>query len=366
MMHCDSAPVAREQLQCLTGLRFVAACGVLFLHSGSGFSHSAQFPPVIATFLKHGYLGVSVFFVLSGFILTYTYSARLYTPQAVAKYLLARFARIYPIYILALLLTLPLLRVGPDARSAASVLLLVQSWTPAKSEHGYTWVMQAWTLSVEFFFYLLLPFVIPFVVRVPKWALLPIVTALAVVIVVLGAPTIAPGASRATYGSIVDWFLPSLRMPEFLLGVGTAGIVMRRPEILRQITARTFFLPLNISAIFLILALADDEAIHVLSLMAPLIAVFICQLIAAPSSVQRLLGGRWLVLLGGASYAIYLLQMPMHGYVWGVTGSVMVARLAYFPVLICVSIFAYRMLEEPARTWLTYLFSRRRNARFTY
>ena len=208
MISSNPSHAAREQFKSLTGLRFVAACGVLFLHSGSGFSHATRLPAVITTFLKHGYMGVCIFFVLSGFILTYTYTTRLQTAGAVGYYMLARFARIYPIYLLALLIALPLLASVPDARTATSVLLLVQSWTPAKSENGYSWIMQAWTLSAEFFFYLLLPFVIPIFARLPKRTLMQIVVVLAVIIVGLGGPTITPGALRSTYGSVVDWFLP--------------------------------------------------------------------------------------------------------------------------------------------------------------
>lgn len=57
-------------------------------------------------FLEHGYLAVSFFFILSGFILTYNYADR-WPSVSLREYLLARFARIYPIYLLALLLELP-------------------------------------------------------------------------------------------------------------------------------------------------------------------------------------------------------------------------------------------------------------------
>lgn len=160
------------QFHALTGLRFVAACSVLLLHSGSGLSEASSLPSEFTAFLRHGYLGVCVFFVLSGFILTYTYASRLSSPKSYVRYFLARFARIYPLYLLALLIALPLPETRLNARDAAAVLLLVQSWGPAESSQGYAWVMQAWTLSVEFFFYLLLPLVLPIAAQLGKRTLI--------------------------------------------------------------------------------------------------------------------------------------------------------------------------------------------------
>ena len=63
----------------LTGIRFIAAMMVLLFHFGSTFAGRAGLPQPIVRLLANGYLGVSLFFMLSGFIITYTYDGRLAT-----------------------------------------------------------------------------------------------------------------------------------------------------------------------------------------------------------------------------------------------------------------------------------------------
>ena len=79
----------------LTSLRFFAASYVLVFHSGGPtLSEFGRLPPLLDNFLMNGYLGVTFFFVLSGFILTYVYYGRLTTQKDRTRYAAARFARI--------------------------------------------------------------------------------------------------------------------------------------------------------------------------------------------------------------------------------------------------------------------------------
>src|SRR5262249_8921155 len=99
---------AENRLEALTGLRFLAAAHVLFFHAGL-----VQLPGVpvwVRNLAGHADLSVSLFFVLSGFILTYNYfdpvrGCRVGDRQFWA----ARIARVYPVYLLGLLLAIPLL-----------------------------------------------------------------------------------------------------------------------------------------------------------------------------------------------------------------------------------------------------------------
>jgi peptidoglycan/LPS O-acetylase OafA/YrhL len=115
----------RKHIGALTGLCFFAALYVFVFHFGSGLAERSGVPAQIVIFLSNGYLGVSIVFVLSGFILTYTYRQRVDSPQAFA---LARFARRYPVYFLALSIALPLALRQP--KKYWMCLSMVQSWTP--------------------------------------------------------------------------------------------------------------------------------------------------------------------------------------------------------------------------------------------
>jgi hypothetical protein len=94
---------ARCRIDSLTSLRFFAAVYVVLFHTETAvlIRHHAAKPWI--TFAGHGYLAVSFFFILSGFLLTWTYADRRYA-GSFKPFLLARFARIYPVYLLALLI----------------------------------------------------------------------------------------------------------------------------------------------------------------------------------------------------------------------------------------------------------------------
>src|ERR1700750_3071082 len=91
-----------KKLPFLTELRFFAALYVIFFHHGLLFSF---LPRPAFLFLHHGYSAVSFFFVLSGFIIYYTYSKLdVRVRELTLEYRISRFVRIYPAYIVALLL----------------------------------------------------------------------------------------------------------------------------------------------------------------------------------------------------------------------------------------------------------------------
>src|ERR1700754_2251983 len=94
-----------KELKALTGLRAVAAIWVLFFHSSVG--GLPVLPTSVATLLTAGFAAVSLFFVLSGFILTYNYFPMEPSPQPhkrSSRYAVARFARIAPVYWLGFIL----------------------------------------------------------------------------------------------------------------------------------------------------------------------------------------------------------------------------------------------------------------------
>jgi peptidoglycan/LPS O-acetylase OafA/YrhL len=143
--------------------------------------------------LHNGFLGVSLFFVLSGFIITYSHYAETMTPTVIGRFYWARIARIYPVYLLALVLALPTLAAPLTRFDALSVLTMTQAWTIPASKQGFAWVMQAWTLSIEVVFYLLFPFYWPFVRRLSLIGTVVLGLACAAFILAFGAPLISPG-----------------------------------------------------------------------------------------------------------------------------------------------------------------------------
>ena len=198
-----SRPRDLAQLPRLTGLRAVAALVV--------FAHHAQlyggWPEL--RFLEAGYLGVSLFFVLSGFVLTW--AAR--PGDSARRFWSRRFARIYPAYLVGVALAVVLVDRPPLGPLLAN-LALVQAWVP-DLDYSFGVSSPNWSLSCEAFFYALFPFV---AWRVAALAPGRALRLLAGWWLVTNAATVALSTVSAdvAYMAYAD---PLLRSGEFALGI---------------------------------------------------------------------------------------------------------------------------------------------------
>ena len=181
-MSQDKAPTGeitrQHNLDALTGLRFFAALAVFAAHFLT-YEFWVAHPSHSLSSARNGFtLAVYVFFVLSGFILTIAYErmeSRAVDWNARKKFWIARFARMYPVYLLALLWFAPVIlhhrfAIEPtgvaarkSAASAVAALFLVQSWI--SDRFGVSWNGPAWTLSMETGFYLMFPWLLRGFVR---------------------------------------------------------------------------------------------------------------------------------------------------------------------------------------------------------
>jgi peptidoglycan/LPS O-acetylase OafA/YrhL len=151
-----SSRTGAAAIDSLTGLRFFAALSVIFVHAlNQGLSRDAGYEQLAAS-------AVTFFFVLSGFILTYVYDQRL-TWAKVPEYLVARWARIWPLHVTCLVFTAALYMSrqylpwnSETAWRFISNLFLVQSWIPIK-DWPLSFNGPAWSISTELGFYLLFP-----------------------------------------------------------------------------------------------------------------------------------------------------------------------------------------------------------------
>jgi peptidoglycan/LPS O-acetylase OafA/YrhL len=340
----SSPPARRPALPALTGIRFFAAMAVFFFHFGAALSMRLGAPAPLTQLLKNGYLGVSVFFVLSGFIMTYTYEGHLRSGTELRDYAWARFARIYPVYVLALVLALPVLEKPLDVPSAAKVLLMIQSWTVPTSSSGFAWVTHAWTLSVELFFYLMFPLLL----RATRgWRDTPIllcVVILMIFIVTLGIPTIAPGY-RGPVAYVSHWPLPVLRFSEFAYGFHVCKWMLSHPQITRRFghTALTYCM---LTAIAVLLCTRDGP--HAMGCVTVLFGLLLLQLASGESGLSLFLSRRGLILLGGASYAIYLLQGPIRSWIQNGVPEPW-AKPVQLALTLIGSIVVFMYFEEPLR-----------------
>lgn len=362
---------AADKLNALTGIRFFAALAIVFHHlSDFGF----QTPGAFASTL---HMGVSLFFVLSGFVLAHVYP-RLQGPAELKRFFVARFARIWPGHIAALVLLYILLMGQPGLLGTGqdtfvlglANIFLVHAWIPLDQFFfGYNSV--SWSISVEVFFYLAFPFLISRLHATWAWK---IASCFAVSILLLalavhsGLPSFQnPGQGLTLVGLIC--FNPLARLYEFVVGMTVAVFFSKMRDNCRVpfITASTWEI-LSIALVVLaaswlsghdvwLNALASDAVttwIQKGNLLAPIFAGFIFILAIGRGIVSMLIGSKGFVWLGEISYMIYLTHQIIlrvyganRGWFSGWPESTLLPT--YFVAVVAVSALLWRFVERPMR-----------------
>ena len=360
----------RPQLPALTGLRFFLAAHVLLFHFAPSFFGDSGFG---RNLIRSGSSAVSVFFLLSGFILTYTHLETGDSPAlptlnvGIARFWTTRFLRIYPAYVVAFIIAAPFAiyqfratggHYGSFCAKTAAYLLMLQGWVP---NLWHYWNYPAWSLSAEAFFYALFPALVAIVLtrKSGDWLMLTAAWLAGLIVPILLL-------DRIEY----EWLLasPPLHLPEFIFGMLAAkqfiAGAIRPPSILTAV--RRWIGPL--AAIVIVLAdgcgwfppaLLDHAA------LAPLVGILFFRLARNESRILAFLRWRPIVYLGEVSYGIYILQFPVF------TGCFVIAKRLGIPwdtratfvavsaVLIIAASLSFELIETPARRWGTRWFRER-------
>jgi peptidoglycan/LPS O-acetylase OafA/YrhL len=337
----------RVALPALTGVRFFAAFYVVVGHGLPWLENRMVVPRPVRVFLGNGYLAVSLFFLLSGFVLSYTYAEISPGFRNCARFWEARFARIYPVYFLSLLLALPFQFHQLTVKSIFAVLFMVQAWNPLSPEMTGAWNYPAWSLSVEAFFYLCFPFLQMRVASMSRRALL-LIGGLVLLVCILGhTPAQGLGIWNPSFFAPVPIPLPIVRLPEFLLGMMIGNFFVRFGSVTR--TPLVTLLATFASVLGLCLTTGPWVSLVVLPF-----ALLLYSLASSNDPATSTFSHPILLLLGGASYAIYLLQLPVRDWV-----RLLLSHTTAFldrlnapltPLLLVLfSIFIFRYWEEPLR-----------------
>ena len=140
------------RIEQLTFTRFIAAISIVIFHYGKG---SYLFNNEYISFIfQQANIGVSYFFILSGFVMIIAYGNR--ENVNFLEYIKNRLARIYPVYLLAIFLVIIInLFKNLNILDLLLNLIMIQSWVHQKA---LTMNFPGWSLSVEMFFYISFPF----------------------------------------------------------------------------------------------------------------------------------------------------------------------------------------------------------------
>ena len=263
-------------MKALTPLRGLAALAVLAYHAEA---------PI------RGYLGVDLFFLLSGFVLMHAYGRMETTWRAYGSFLKARLARIYPVHFLMLVLLLPLFGSGPAFSPwglAASVLLLQGPW------HEMCWNFGSWSISAEWHAYLAFPLLAKTYSAKSARALFATLLACAAVV---GLNDYFRGT-----GNITNTVVMLLRcFPEFI-----AGMILYR---LREMGALPAWISSDRAFALALVGIVGCEALKLTDgVTIGLLPVLLLAAARDESAFARFLDRQPFRWLGEASYSIYMVQ----------------------------------------------------------
>jgi peptidoglycan/LPS O-acetylase OafA/YrhL len=361
----------RRSLKALTGIRFFAAYYVVVFHSRLSKVLLERGHTYAGHFFQSGYLAVPLFFLLSGFILAYTYEGQIETRGDHRRFWEARFARIWPVYAVSLLLSsLPGLTFPPPGHALAA-LAMVQAWNPFDLGMAGTWNLVCWTLSTEALFYVCFPF---FQVWLEKRG----TRFQAGTIVATIALCVAINSSSRTLGytphGIFRWIpLPVVHLPEFLTGVAMGNYFLRR---LTSPALRPGepLLPgggvWTYAALLLTVALLCRGDGRWTSVIVAAFAALIFGLAGEKTLLSRFLSTPLLVLGGGISYSVYLMQMPVKAWTILLANRMHLQSdnlrlLLTFGALTVISLALFKGVEDPTRKLIRGIFARMEAARAT-
>jgi len=329
----------------LTGLRFVAAMAVFLSHLGVDPDTS-----MLGRIFAEGYVGVSFFFVLSGFVLSHSYAERLRHGEIRRRtYVLLRFSRLAPLHVLT---ALPfILMTFPEGWKHVAVGLLnlafLQSWIPHSSVY-FSLNAPSWSLSNEMFFYsafLFLAF-LPFKRLIHFFALLACLVTLTAAVVHFTVPSLDLFGSR----SMSHWLFyifPGFRLLEFVAGM-----------LIFEIWSRGFRMPslaFPLAIALLIAAMSFGYAVPEEFRYSLFYLPFVCILLFSSLNIEgvmrNLLCSRSMVFLGNASFAFYLVHQPILGQLRAAGVKDMIGGPGFVAagllVVVVVSSLTYMMFERP-------------------
>ncbi len=348
------------EIRAITGLRGIGAFVVFFVHV------NLPWPPS-----RMGQMGVCLFFVLSGFILTYTLKGCTLGHLSCRKgFWWKRFARIFPSHYAALLVAIIQLYCFWESRCSEwaqipTTLTLIQEWfRPIQgwitSTHWDNWNPPSWTLSEEQAFYLAFPWLI----RIPS-SFLPYAAAACILPTLIAS--VADPVNFYDDESNLNWFIRRFvffRMFEFLLGVLVAKKLMEiSPSGEEGVAYYTRFLGLVAAPVLLLIIVfaipfVDPKGVEIFcsaGATAPLFAMLIAGLAMdkqSKSYATRFVSWSPIYYFGKISFAFYLVHFSFPYYFNGLVDPSVFA-LVWFCVALSIAISLHLFIEGPSYRWLT-------------
>ena len=371
----------------LHGVRFLSSLLVLIAHINV-WGTPLQQSPYYNTLVHLPGIGMSAFFILSGFLIHYLYHGiSLSSFSSVKNYYISRIARIYPLYIVMVYLCYKNIGVTYSAQSYSDLLLAsfvgVQTWFYTLVDGNMFAIANfssGWSISTELFFYFTYPFFSHRIASLDfKKAIkrLLIIISLGYCTIFLSYKVIAlfPNLLGPNYGnSFFQWWVylsPYIRMFEFLTGCLLAQIFINFPSERALLLKKHFSIAAIISVIGTILLfkfyMAGGSGLVGTFAMTfgytPFLAIIIfycAQYIVIPKNT---LMARILLVLGECSFALYMMQELILRKFRACDDAYSLNIFDYYKLcgmyllgMIILAIFVYKFFESPMKRLIRFGF----------
>lgn len=335
-------------LPALTGVRAIAVVMVFVHHHGPSVHWLEQ--PFVQAAIGQLYTGVTLFFVLSGFLITYRYFD---LPGTSVKCFLARrFGRIVPLYVLLTTLTFVSSWVTKGTSASSLALIYLANITFVRGWFEDLWasgILQGWSLTVEMTFYLLaLP--IFWIIRWRTLAIifLPVLLLSTGMLLVLWVDGMAPLGFMGSFPFLfgITFFG---RCSEFFVGVALA--MWFRSNNKERVGQRFTYSGVLISILVLVAQALIGGGFYATTgvilnnVILPIgIALFFYGSLTEKTVMSRVLSSVPMQFLGRTSYAFYLIHM---GVVFSAVYALTNSLAASFILLQLGAWLLYQFMERP-------------------
>lgn len=350
----------------LTGVRFLAVIMIFLFH----YAYKITFAGTLLTgILNQFFLGVQVFFVLSGFVICYKYFENTeFKKNFLFTFYLRRFARIYPSFFLLTTFTFTLwyFKTEIDSSFWRLYLLNITFLKGLSVEYYLSGIGPTWSLTVEVIFYLFSPFIFLFF-KQKKTLLWQVFFWWVVGAVLFGLFSAFPFEGFFENVQFVYFVTFFGRCFEFYSGIFLALHILGKYKSQKSVLLK-FSFPFYTTAGFLVMALIivfiykvsqlyDTEAsntfagIFLTNILFPLsVILFFFGLIKETSIIQKLFSSFLLQLLGKSSYAFFLIHTGV--IATGVEKYLSRNIFILFITLQILAIFLYKIFENPVNKWI--------------
>lgn len=342
------------RIEQLTFTRFIAAIAIVIFHYGIGvFPFNLK---VVQQIFAQANIGVSYFFILSGFVMIIAYHEK--SNIDFLSFMKNRIARIYPMYLFAIILIVLFNLIYSNTISYRQLLLnilTIQAWFPKDVfSINYT----GWTISVEFFFYLSFPFL--FNVFYKKLSIkklyLPVFLVWIISLIVL--LLVVYSNLKLKYPNEAYSFFncfPLLHLNEFLIGNLTGLFFVKYLK--NKVFDFDVLIVVNVLLIMLLMRFFSFNLIFHNGLLAILFIPLIILLAMNKSGITKIFNSKICVLLGEVSFNIYILQGPIFIFSRKIFNSLEIKNetlffYSSFLALILISILSHFYIEKPLRNYI--------------